>query len=46
MNESIDIEIQFKPEADSYLAEIDLLESILPEIIHAMIEAEAELEAQ
>ena len=42
VNESTTIEIRFKPEADTVSAdEIALLESILPELIHAMIQAQA-----
>ena len=42
MNESIQIEIGFKPAAAAISpAEVALLESILPEIIHAMMQAEA-----
>lgn len=40
MNESIQIEIRFKSAAVVSPAEIALLESILPEIIHAMMLAE------
>lgn len=41
MNESIQTEIRFKPQAAVISAdELALLESILPEIIHAMMQAE------
>ena len=41
MNESIQTEIRFKPQTAVVSAdEVALLESILPEIIHAMIQAE------
>jgi hypothetical protein len=43
VNESIDIEIRFKPQAAGnilLLGELELLESILPELILAMIQAE------
>ena len=42
MNESLDIKIRFKPHpADNILlvGELELLESILPELILAMIQA-------
>ena len=42
MNESTHIEIRFKSQAVVVSpAEVSLLESILPEIIHAMMQAEA-----
>ena len=41
MNESIQTEIRFKPQAAVISTdELALLESILPEIIHAMMQAE------
>lgn len=41
MNESINIEIRFKPQAAVISAdELALLESIMPEIILAMMQAE------
>ena len=41
MNESIQTEMRFKPQAAVISAdEVALLESILPEIIHAMMQAE------
>jgi hypothetical protein len=46
VNESIQTEVRFKTQvADITPAEIALLESILPEIIHAMMQAEEENEA-
>ena len=42
MNESIQTEIRFKPQAAVISAdELALLESILPDLIHAMMQAEA-----
>ena len=42
MNESLSVEIRFMSEAEIISpAEVSLLESILPEIIHAMMQAEA-----
>lgn len=41
MNESIHIEIRFKPQAAVITAdELALLESILPDLIHAMMQVE------
>ncbi|MGC2457945.1 MAG: hypothetical protein WA435_08115 [Gallionellaceae bacterium] len=41
MNESLQIEIRFKPQAaDISPDEIALLESILPDLIHSMMQAE------
>jgi hypothetical protein len=41
VNESLQAEIRFKTQAaDVTPAEVALLESILPEIIHAMMQAE------
>lgn len=41
MNESIQTEIRFKPQAAVISAdELALLESILPDLIHAMMQAE------
>ncbi len=43
MDESVNIEIRFRREsADILPAEVVLLESILPEIIHAMMAEELE----
>lgn len=43
MNESIHIEIRFKPQAAVISpAELALLESILPDLIHAMMQATEE----
>jgi hypothetical protein len=42
VNESIQTEMRFKPQSAVISAdELALLESILPEIIHAMMQAEA-----
>ena len=47
MDESTLLTIRFKPAADALLPdELDLLESILPELIHAMIQAEADSETE
>jgi hypothetical protein len=47
VNESIQTEIRFKPAADHITAdELALLESILPEIIHAMMQVEAMSETE
>ena len=41
MNESIQTEIRFKPQSAAITAdELALLESILPDLIHAMMQAE------
>ena len=45
MNESTTVEIQFKPQSAVISAdELALLESILPDLIHAMMQAEEERE--
>lgn len=45
MNESIQTDVRFKTRAVAITpAEVALLESILPEIIHAMMQAEEENE--
>ena len=44
MSESIQTEIRFKSAAEISPAEVTLLESILSEIIHAMMQAEEENE--
>jgi len=44
VNESIQTEIRFKSAADISPAEVTLLESILPEIIQAMMQVEEENE--
>jgi len=44
VSESIQTEIRFKSAADVSPAEVALLESILPEIIQAMMQAEEENE--
>ena len=42
MSESLSVQIRFNSEAGGIpLSELVLLESILPEIIHAMMQAEA-----
>jgi hypothetical protein len=42
VNESINIKIQFKPQAaDISTDELALLESILPDLIHTMMQIEA-----
>ena len=48
MDESTCITIQFKLPADNTLLpdELALLESILPELIHAMMQAEADSETE
>lgn len=48
MDESTLITIRFTPAADNALLpdELTLLESILPELIHAMMQAEADSETE
>jgi hypothetical protein len=47
VNESLQTEIRFKPAAEHIAAdEVALLESILPDLIHAMMQAEEVLEAE
>ena len=47
MNETISIELYLKPQTVViYPAEVALLESILPEIIKAMMQAEDQSEAE